>query len=67
MNAIKGENMTNLVNSLPNRTGKTAGKFVVYASNDSREENVITKADVAIAKGKNWNVIDLNNTEYEGI
>ena len=67
MNAIKGENMTNLVKDLPDRTGKTAGKFVVYASNDSREENVITKADVAIAKGKNWNVIDWNNTEYEGI
>ena len=67
MNAIKGENMTNLVKDLPDRTGKTAGKFVVYASNDSREENVITKADVAIAKAKNWNVIDWNNTEYEGI
>jgi hypothetical protein len=67
MNAIKGENMTNLVNSLPNRTGKTAGKFVVYASNDSREKNEITKEDVAIAKAKNWNVIDWNNAEYEGI
>ncbi len=67
MNAIKGENMTNLVNSLPDRTGKTAGKFVVYASDDSREENVITKADVAIAKGKNWNVLDWNKNDYEGI
>ena len=66
-NAIKGENMTNLVNSLPNRTGKTAGKFMVYATGSSREENVITKADVAIAKAKNWNVIDWDNNEYEGI
>ena len=67
MNAIKGENMTNLVNSLPDRKGKTAGKFVVYATGDSREENVITKADVAIAKAKNWNVLDWDNNEYEGI
>jgi hypothetical protein len=67
MNAIKGENMTNLVKDLPDRNGKTAGKFMVYATGDSREENVITKADVAIAKAKNWNVIDWNNAEYEGI
>ena len=66
-NAIKGENMTNLVKDLPDRTGKTAGKFMVYATGDSREENVITKADVAIAKAKNWIVIDWNNNEYEGI
>ena len=66
-NAIKGENMTNLVNSLPDRTGKTAGDFMVYATGDSREENVITKADVAIAKAKNWNVIDWDYNEYEGI
>ena len=67
MNAIKGENMTNLVKDLPDRNGKTAGKFMVFATDDSREENVITKADVAIAKAKNWNVIDWNNAEYEGI
>ena len=67
MNAIKGENMTNLVKSLPDRNGKTAGKIIVYASNDSREKNVITKEDVAIAKAKNWNVLDWDNKEYEGI
>ena len=67
MNAIKGENMTNLVKSLPDRTGKTAGKIIVYASNDSREKNVITKDDVAIAKAKNWNVLDSSNNKYEGI
>ena len=67
MNAIKGENMTNLVKSLPDRTGKTAGKIIVYASNDSREKNVITKADVAIAKAKNWKVLDWYNNEYEGL
>ena len=67
MNAIKGENMTNLVKSLPDRTGKTAGKIIVYAKSDSKEQNVITKGDVAIAKAKNWIVLDWYNNEYEGI
>lgn len=67
INAIKGENMTNLVKSLPDRTEKTPGKIKVYAEGASREENVITKADVAIAKAKNWNVLDWENNEYEGI
>ena len=66
-NAIKGENMTNLVKSLPDRTGKTAGKIIVYATGSSSEENVITKDDVAIAKAKNWKVLDWYNNEYEGI
>ena len=66
-NAIKGENMTNLVKSLPDRTGKTAGKIIVYAKSDSKEQNVITKGDVAIAKAKNWIVLDWYNNEYEGI
>ena len=66
-NAIKGENMTNLVKDLPDRNGKTAGKFVVYATGDSREKNEITKADVAIAKAKNWNVLDWENNAYPGI
>ncbi len=66
-NEITGENMTNLVNSLPDRTGKTAGKIIVYAKSDSKEKNEITKADVAIAKAKNWKVLDWYDNEYEGI
>lgn len=67
INSIKGENMTNLVKSLPDRTGKTAGNFVVYAQGAAHEKNEITKADVAIAKAKNWNVLDWDRNEYEGI
>ena len=66
-NEITGENMTDLVKDLPDRTGKTAGKFVVYATGDPNEKNVITKDDVAIAKAKNWNVLDWYENEYEGI
>ena len=66
-NAIKGENMTNLVKSLPVRSETAPGKIIVFATGDSREENVITEADVAIAKAKNWNVLDWDNNAYEGI
>ena len=67
INAIKGENMTNLVKSLPDRTEKTPGKIKVYAQGALNEKNEITKDDVAIAKAKNWNVLDWENNEYEGI
>lgn len=66
INAIKGENMTNLVKSLPDRTEKTPGKINVYAQG-ANDKNEITKADVAIAKAKNWNVLDWENNAYPGI
>ena len=55
LNQIKGEAMTQLVNSLPDRTGKKAGVFVVY-STSQEERNICFKSDVAIAKAKNWQV-----------
>ena len=68
-NQIKGEEMTRLVNSLPDRMGKEAGQIVVVQS--SAESNRCLKSDVAIAKGKNWNTQKYNSdTEssvpYEG-
>ena len=68
-NQIKGEEMTRLVNSLPDRTGKAAGKIVVVQSD--AESNRCLKSDVAIAKSKNWNTQKYKpNTEeyvaYEG-
>ncbi len=54
-NQIKGEEMTRLVNSLPDRTDKPAGTFLVILEQGS-EGNRCLKKDVAIAKGKNWNV-----------
>ena len=69
-NQIKGKEMTRLVNSLPDRTGKTAGTFTV-AQGPDLEGNICLKSDVAIAKGKNWNTLkyksDTNeNIAYEG-
>jgi hypothetical protein len=60
--------MTKLVKSLPDRSLKfVRGTLVVYSEESSYEQNEITKADVAIAKAKNWNVIDWNKNVYEGI
>ena len=53
-NQIKGEEMTRVVNSLPDRTGKDFGTFVVTQDLEP-EGNVCLKSDVAIAEGKNWN------------
>ena len=67
-NNIKGDKMTALVKSLPDRSIKfVGGTLVVYSEESSYEKNVITKDDVAIAKAKNWNVLDSSNNKYEGI
>ena len=52
-NQIKGEEMTRLVNGLPDLTGKNPGEFTVLQEPDL-EGNICLKSDVAIAKGKNW-------------
>ncbi len=52
-NQIKGEDMTNLVNSLPNRTGKEEGYFVVVQE-PQPYGNRCTRSDVLLAEGKNW-------------
>ena len=69
-NQIKGEEMTRLVNSLPDRTGKDVGRFTVMQE-PLPEGNRCLKTDVAIAKGKNWNTLkhksDLEEyVAYEG-
>ena len=69
-NQIKGEEMTRMVNSLPDRTGKEAGEFIVV-QDPAPEGNVCLKSDVAIAEGKHWNakIIDSRSDEtssYEG-
>ena len=69
-NQIKGEEMTRLVNSLPDRTGKKAGKFTVVQE-PALEGNICLKSDVAIAKGKNWNTLKYKSdtrkyVPYEG-
>ena len=69
-NQIKGKEMTRLVNSLPDRTGKRASKFTVVQE-PAPEGNICLKSDVAIAKGKNWNTLKYKSdtrkyVAYEG-
>jgi len=67
-NQIKGNKMQALVESLPIVTN---GTFFVINTKNKNEKNVITKSQVAIAKGKNWKVFDWNGgyspyPEYAG-
>ena len=62
-NQIKGEEMTRLVNSLPNLPGWNTGKIVVVKE-PSPEGNRCLKSDVAIAKSKNWYTYKYYNGEY---
>lgn len=71
-NSIKGEAMTNLVKSLPLHEASEYAQIIVIDTEDPQgESNVCTKADVKIAKERNWSVFDwghegLNQTPYEG-
>ena len=47
--SIKGEEMTRLVNSLPDRTGKKAGEFAVVQE-PAPEGNICLKSDVDVYK-----------------
>lgn len=60
-------NMALLINSLPDRNGEgiEAGEFRVKLSWDA-SDNVCTKAQVAIAKSKNWNVKRRGGSEFLG-
>jgi hypothetical protein len=55
--------MTDIVNDLPTLGAPGAGRLVVTAEGCG---NVITAADVAAAKGKNWDVVDDKYHEFEG-
>jgi Leucine-rich repeat (LRR) protein len=61
-NRISGTAMTNLVNSLPTRTASDPGNFNVL--NNTNENNVITAAQLAIARGKYWNPKKWNGSDW---
>ena len=65
-NEIKGTEMTNLVNSLPDRQGAEEGFFYVFVENryGDVDGNVCLAAHVATAKAKNWRTQYLRNDEW---
>lgn len=70
-NAIKGENMTAMMNSLPFCQEGLEGKITVVDTNSGQEENICYTTDVAIAKEKNWICYDYcgsisDTQEYPG-
>ena len=58
-NQISGENMTDMVNSLPKRTNFEPGTIIVYDQTYSYEGNVCLKSDVAAARARNWQTYEL--------
>ena len=63
-NKISGDNMTALVNSLPDRNDKEEGVFWVIAKESDTEQNVITTAQAAVATARNWPVRDSYGKPY---
>jgi Leucine-rich repeat (LRR) protein len=65
-NKISGDNMIALVNSLPIRTAGDEGIFRVIDLTNPEEQNVCTTAQVGIATGKNWKVLNSDGDPYPG-
>lgn len=70
-NNIKGENMTNMINSLPDRKGRSTGMLIIVDTTLGAEKNDCTKAQVNLAHERNWQVYNLNGnpakmTVYKG-
>lgn len=70
-NNISGENMTNMLNSLPDRKGRATGMLIIVDTTLGSEKNDCKKAQVALAHSKNWQVYNLNGNPqdmklYEG-
>lgn len=60
-NRIKGQDMTDLVNSLPS---VRFGDFCPIDTKSSREGNICTREQVNQAKSKGWKVRDWNGSKY---
>ena len=66
-NAIRGEGMKTLVNSLPTFSADSGGSLVVYnESGDTPDRNRITTAQVKVATDKGWMVFNSDWMDYAG-
>ena len=69
-NRIIGPAMTAMINSLPNNNTEETFILSVLHSQDNSEENVCTRAQVAMAKAKGWTPYYYDGSEsleYEGV
>ena len=65
-NAISGEGMTTLVNSLPAVPVSDPGVRVLYVhyDNETPDDNKITAVQVKVATDKGWKVVKYDGTEW---
>ena len=66
-NRIKGEAMTRLVNSLPDRTGKEESGYIFIRTLCESGCNFCLESDVTIARAKNWQTKDSDGKNYNGM
>lgn len=59
-NKIKGENMTKMMQSLPQLTETNNGTLIVHDASYIHNANICLKSDVAIARSKYWVTCELN-------
>lgn len=55
-NHLLGAGMSNLMRTLPDRGGRTAGCIIVFDATTEGDRNRCLAKDLALAKGKNWDV-----------
>ena len=63
-NPIVGEEMTALIESLPNRTSTKRGVLLVKGRSEARK---VTKEDIALATSRNWQVLDSDGNQAVAI
>ena len=65
---LNDDEMTALVESLPDRTDKEQGTFIAEYNGTSPniKENVLSSDNINKAKAKNWKVVDNEGNELEG-
>lgn len=63
-NPIVGEEITALIESLPNRKSTKSGKLLVKGRAEVRK---VTKEDIALATSRNWQVLDSDGNQAAAI
>ena len=63
-NPIVGEEITALIESLPNRASTKSGKLLVKGRAEARK---VTKEDIALATSRNWQVLDSDGNQAVAI
>ena len=63
-NPIVGEEITALIESLPNRTSTKSGKLLIKGRAEARK---VTKEDIALATSRNWQVLDSDGNQAAAI